>query len=83
MNRIRWVLLMQRGTAFALRHPRWATGIVILLVVLIVIPLVGVVLVWSLNTLFNLGLPYTWKTILAAFLLTSAVAGTTQRARRR
>jgi MFS-type transporter involved in bile tolerance (Atg22 family) len=49
------------------------------LIILVIIPLIivgQVVLIWALNALFGLGIPYTFKTWLAALVLGAAVGGT-------
>ena len=35
--------------------------------------------IWSINTLFGLVIPYTWQTWLASFVLTSVVSGSIHR----
>lgn len=51
--------------------------LIILLVFLIIIfgPFISI---WSLNTLFNLGIDYTFKTWLAAIILSSIIYGSSQ-----
>ena len=45
-------------------------AIVISAVIIIAVSLLAsAALIWSVNTLFVLAIPYTWKTLLAAFLL--------------
>jgi len=46
--------------------------IVLIIFALIIIPQL---LIWSLNTLFNLGIPVTWQTCVAVLLLTMALRG--------
>ncbi len=47
------------------------TGLVVLVLILAAIFFVlgPIVVIWSLNTLFTLAIPYTFKTWLAAFIL--------------
>lgn len=53
-------------------------GIIVVIVLLLIIVAVGPLLtIWSLNTLFNLAIPYTWSTWSAVVLLGGAVKGTT------
>ena len=47
--------------------------VVIVLVVVGLLWLVPLLMIWSINTLFNTGIPYTLSTWFAAFVLTSAV----------
>ena len=46
--------------------------IVLIIFALIIVPQI---LIWSLNTLFNLGIPVTFKTCVAVILLTAALRG--------
>lgn len=43
--------------------------ILIALVIVLILPLIGALLIWSLNALFHLAIPYTWETILAALII--------------
>jgi len=48
-------------------------GIVVLIILLVIF--MPVLAIWSLNTLFGLGIAYTFKTWLAALILSSIVGG--------
>lgn len=50
-----------------------AIGIAILLILLLIYAPLGVI--WALNVLFHLAIPYTLKTWAAAFILSAAVKG--------
>lgn len=52
----------------------WVMLVLIVLAVCFV-ALFPFIVIWSLNTLFNLGLLYTWQTWLASLILTSVVSG--------
>lgn len=49
--------------------------VLLLLMVICFVLLFPFAVVWSLNTLFAVGLSYTWQTWLASFILTSVVSG--------
>jgi len=53
--------------------------LIIFLMVVCFVLLFPYAVVWSLNTLFGLMIPYTWQTWLAAFVLTSVVSGSIHR----
>ena len=43
--------------------------------VVVILAVVGLAMIWALNTLFGLGIAYTFKTWCAAFLLSVIVGG--------
>ena len=53
--------------------------LIVLLMVVCFVLLFPYAVVWSLNTLFGLMIPYTWQTWLASFVLTSVVSGSIHR----
>ena len=53
----------------------FSTVILVLLIVVLVLAIMPALLIWSLNTLFLLEIPFTIKTILAAFVLVLLVGG--------
>lgn len=50
-------------------------------VIVMVVLLVPLVIIWSLNTLFMLGIPYTLETWAAALILVVTVGGTSRKMR--
>ena len=53
-----------------------STVILVLLIIVLVLAIMPALLIWSLNTLFLLQIPYTVKTILAAFVLIAILGAT-------
>jgi len=47
----------------------------IILLVILVLTLVGFLVIWSLNTLFGLGLAYSLKNVISAMVLSAIVSG--------
>ena len=57
-------------------EPTWASIVLLLVLALAIVIGMPIALIWSLNTLFSLAIPYTLETWLAAFIIPAAIKTT-------